>query len=89
MALGEIAAAGLPDSGDRQMPPRGAMAFWLGGRSEFGIGGDKHAEPLRLARAEPVHQVVQVIVVVSCCHRTSLWLLVAGCWGADRLSATR
>ena len=50
------------------MPLRGAAAFWLGGRGEFGIGGDKQAKPLRLARAEPVHQVVQVVAVVSRCH---------------------
>ena len=71
MPLGEIAAAGLSDPGDRQVPPRGAVAFWLGGGGEFGIGGDKHARPLRLARAEPVHQVVQVVMVVSRCHSGS------------------
>jgi hypothetical protein len=43
-------------------------AFWPGGRGEFGIGGDKPAKLLSLARAEPIHQVVQVVIVVSCCH---------------------
>jgi hypothetical protein len=79
MAFGEIAAARLPDPGDGQMPLRGAAAFWLGGRGEFGIGGDKQAKPLRLARAEPVHQVVQVVAVVSRCHGGGrLRLLVSG-----------
>jgi hypothetical protein len=55
MPLGEVAVAGLSDPGDRQVPPRGAVAFWFGAGGEFGIGGDKHARPLRQARAEPVH----------------------------------
>jgi hypothetical protein len=68
MPLGEVAAAGLPDPGDRQMPPGGPLsfAFWLGGGGEVGIGGDEHAKPLGLARAEPIHQMMQVVIAVVC-----------------------
>jgi hypothetical protein len=34
------------------VPPRGVLAFWLSVGGEFGIGGDEHAKPLRLMRAE-------------------------------------
>jgi hypothetical protein len=54
MRLGEVAAAGLPDLGDRQVPPGGALASWSGGGGGFGVGGGEHPKPLRLARAEPI-----------------------------------
>lgn len=45
------------------------LGCWLRGRGEFGIGGNEDTQPFRLARAEPVYQVVQVVVVVSRSHR--------------------
>lgn len=71
MPLGEVAAVGLSDSGDRQVPPRGAVAFWLGGGGGFGIGGDRRARSLRRAWAELAQQVVLVVMVVSRCHSGS------------------
>jgi hypothetical protein len=35
MPFGEIAAAGFPDPGDRQVPSRGFVGFWLGGGGEL------------------------------------------------------
>jgi hypothetical protein len=42
--FGEVAVAGLPDSGDRQVPPYGVLAFWLG-------GGGRARDRRRRARA--------------------------------------
>ena len=55
------------------MPPRGALAFWLGGRGRLGIRGDEYAQLLGLARTEPVHQVMQVVMIVGGCHVDGLW----------------
>jgi hypothetical protein len=74
VALGAVATARFPDPGDRQMPPCVALAFRPGGRGKPGIGGDEHAQPLRLARAEPVHQVVQAVIVARSCHVDDLRL---------------
>src|SRR5260370_27700314 len=54
MPLGEIAAAGFPDPGDRQVPPCGPVAFSLGGGGEFGVGGHEHAQPLPPAPPDPL-----------------------------------
>jgi hypothetical protein len=72
LALSEVAAAGFPDPGDRQMLSCAALAFRTGGRGKPGIGGEEHAQPLRPARAEPVHQVMQV--VAGSCPVESEWL---------------
>jgi hypothetical protein len=68
MPLGQVAAARLPDPGDRQPPLSRlltlTLSFWLRGGGKVGIGGDKDAQSLRW-RGEPVHQVVQVVIVVS------------------------
>lgn len=50
------------------MPPGGALAFRPHGQVKFGVGGDEHAQPLRLARTEPVHQVIQIVVVAGGCQ---------------------
>jgi hypothetical protein len=50
------------------------LAFRLGGRGELRIGGDEQAQSLGLAGAEPVHQVMQIVIVVRGCHVTSLRL---------------
>jgi hypothetical protein len=55
------------------------LGCWLRGRGEFGIGGNEDTQPFRLARAEPVYQVVQVVVVVSRGHRNSLRFAYRGC----------
>jgi hypothetical protein len=46
-----------------------SRSFWLGGGGKFGIGGDQDAQPVGLVRAEPVYQVMQVVIVMSRCHR--------------------
>jgi len=53
--LGQVAAARFPDPDDRQPPSRLfalALTFSLGlrGGGELRVGGDKDAQPLRLAR---------------------------------------
>ena len=67
MPLGQVTAAGLPDTDDRG-PAGRVPAARLGGRRELGVGCDQQPQPGRLPRGEPVHQVVQVVMVMRRCH---------------------
>jgi hypothetical protein len=77
VALRKIPAAGLPDPDDGHPPPGLLLALRLGGRGEVGVGGDGHAQPLRLARGKPVDQVVEIVIVSGRCHIKSLRRWVA------------
>ena len=46
-----------------------AFSLWLRGGGKVGVGGDQDAQPLGLAQAEPVYQVVQVVMVVRRGHK--------------------
>ena len=66
----QVAAARLPDPDDRQapLPRRFPRASGCAAGANPGSGGGEYAQPLCLGRAEPVHMVVQVVVVVSRGH---------------------
>jgi hypothetical protein len=50
------------------------VAPWpSGGRGRLGIRDDEYAQPLGLARTDPVHQVMQVVMIVGGCHVDRLW----------------
>lgn len=70
MPFRQVAAAGVPESDDGQVPlPRLlALSRWVRGRGKVRVGGHQDAQPLRLVRAEPVHQVVKVVIVMGRSH---------------------
>lgn len=69
MPFGQITVARGPDSDDRQGAPACLLGFHLQLRGKLRIRVHKYTQSLRLARAEPVYQVVQVVIVVSRSHK--------------------
>jgi hypothetical protein len=74
MPFGEIAASGIPDPDDRQPLDGSLLASRPSGGCEFWIGCYQDAQPFRLARAESIDQMAQILVVRRCGHNQSLRL---------------
>ena len=53
---------------DRCPPRLGIASLWVRGRGKVRVGGHEDAQPLRLARAEPVYQVVKIVIVMGRSH---------------------
>ena len=70
MPFRQVAAAGVPEPDDGQVPlPRPlALSRWVRGRGKVRVGGHQDAQSLRLVRAEPVYQVVKVVIVMGRSH---------------------
>jgi len=87
--LGQVTAAGLPDADDRG--PACLPAARLGDGRELGVGCDEQPQPGRLVRGEPVHQVVQVVMVMRRCdgHQSTASRLDQGAKSCRTASASR
>lgn len=67
MTYGQVAATGGPDASHSEPPWHarlvGSLARALGSLGKLRVRADKHTQPPRLVRREPVDQAMQVFVV--------------------------